>query len=83
MATGYAPLLIQMYATAVFDFTQGDNAYLMSGYAFMRAFFLILLFPRIIDWGRKWYVLRRRSVAMDAKDVPAELPRRLASLRRR
>ncbi|KAL2137750.1 hypothetical protein VTI28DRAFT_8385 [Corynascus sepedonium] len=58
LATGYAPLLIQMYATAVFGFKQGDNGWLMSEFAFMRAAFLIFLFPRIINKGRRWYLTR-------------------------
>ncbi|EAQ84293.1 hypothetical protein CHGG_10697 [Chaetomium globosum CBS 148.51] len=61
LATGYAPLLIQMYATAVFEFQQADNGWLMSGFAFMRAAFLIFLFPRIISGGRKWYMARERK----------------------
>lgn len=56
LATGYAPLLLQMYATAYFDFSQGDNGWLMSGNALMRSFFLFFIFPRIIDAGRKWWV---------------------------
>lgn len=48
-------MLIQMYATAVFDFNQADNGWLMSGYSFMRAFFLIFIFPKIISWGRRWF----------------------------
>lgn len=56
LATGYAPLLIQMYATAYFDFTQADNGWLMSGNALMRSFFLFFIFPQIITWGRRWFV---------------------------
>ncbi|KAF5023277.1 hypothetical protein F66182_4658 [Fusarium sp. NRRL 66182] len=52
LATGYAPLLIQMYATAAFNFSQGDNGWLMSEFAIMRSVFLLFLFPRIIAWGR-------------------------------
>lgn len=52
LATGYAPLLIQMYATAAFDFDQGNNGWLMSEFAFMRSLFLIFMFPPIIAWGR-------------------------------
>jgi hypothetical protein len=58
LATGYAPLLIQMYATAAFDFNQADNGWLMSGYAFMRAIFLIFIFPRVISSGRHWFSRR-------------------------
>lgn len=54
LATGYAPLLIQMYATAAFDFSQGDNGWLMAEFAFMRSLFLIFLFPRIISLGRRF-----------------------------
>ncbi|KAJ4286582.1 hypothetical protein N0V88_008005 [Collariella sp. IMI 366227] len=58
LATGYAPLLIQMYATAVFEFKQSDNGWLMSGFACMRAAFLLFLFPHIINSGRKWHIIR-------------------------
>ncbi|UKZ52995.1 hypothetical protein TrVGV298_006782 [Trichoderma virens] len=57
LATDYAPLLTQLYATAAFDFDQGDNGWLMFEFAFMRSVFLILLFPRIISFGR--YILKR------------------------
>ncbi|RFU79640.1 hypothetical protein TARUN_2581 [Trichoderma arundinaceum] len=57
LATDYAPLLIQMYATAAFDFDQADNGWLMSEFAFMRSIFLILIFPRIISFGR--YLVKR------------------------
>ena len=53
LATGYAPLLIQMYATAAFDFNQGDNGWLMFEFALMRSMFLIFMFPSIISWGRR------------------------------
>ncbi|PSR92297.1 major facilitator superfamily domain-containing protein [Coniella lustricola] len=56
LATGYAPLLIQMYATAYFDFTQADNGWLMSGNALVRSFFLFFIFPRIIATGRRWWI---------------------------
>ncbi|KAL5090201.1 hypothetical protein Trisim1_004721 [Trichoderma cf. simile WF8] len=59
LATDYAPLLTQLYATAAFDFDQGDNGWLMFEFAFMRSFFLIILFPRIINFGR--YMLKRNS----------------------
>ncbi|KAL7920711.1 major facilitator superfamily domain-containing protein [Trichoderma austrokoningii] len=59
LATDYAPLLIQMYATAAFDFDQADNGWLMSEFSFMRSIFLILLFPRIINFGR--HLMKRAS----------------------
>ncbi|KAK0667085.1 hypothetical protein QBC41DRAFT_366416 [Cercophora samala] len=55
LATGYAPLLMQLYATAKFDFKQTENGWLTSGFAFMRGMFLIFAFPRIITRGRCWY----------------------------
>lgn len=55
LATGYAPLLIQMYATAAFGFRPTDNGYLMASNALIRGLFLIFLFPRIISGGRRWY----------------------------
>ncbi|KAL7947073.1 major facilitator superfamily domain-containing protein [Trichoderma barbatum] len=59
LATDYAPLLTQLYATAAFDFDQGDNGWLMFEFAFMRSIFLILLFPRIITFGR--YLMKRNA----------------------
>ncbi|KAK2611710.1 hypothetical protein N8I77_005034 [Diaporthe amygdali] len=56
LATSYGPLLIQMYATAYFDFNQADNGWLMSGNALCRSVFLFFVFPRIIDAGRDWWV---------------------------
>jgi hypothetical protein len=44
-----------MYATAVFDFNQADNGWLMSEFSFTRSLFLIFLFPRIVSHGRNWY----------------------------
>ncbi|SPQ27116.1 0050d09d-caac-4cd7-b330-12177742f36c [Thermothielavioides terrestris] len=75
LATGYAPLLIQMYATAVFEFRQGDNGWLMSEFAFMRAAFLIFLFPRIISRGRKWHMARSTE-----QRAPEAEPRRSSRL---
>ncbi|KAH7627185.1 major facilitator superfamily domain-containing protein [Sordaria sp. MPI-SDFR-AT-0083] len=74
LATDFAAMLIQMYATAVFEFHQSDNGWLMSEFAMMRAVFLIVLFPRIISYGRKWYAKRqsqrrpRRESISDARD---------------
>ncbi|KAK3491129.1 major facilitator superfamily domain-containing protein [Neurospora hispaniola] len=74
LATDFAAMLIQMYATAVFGFHQSDNGWLMSEFALMRAVFLILLFPRIISSGRKWYAKRqsqrqpRRDSISDERD---------------
>lgn len=51
-----------MYATAEFDFDQANNGWLMSEFAFMRSIFLIFMFPRIIDLGRRrWNSRVRRN----------------------
>lgn len=74
LATSYAPILLQMYATAVFNFDQAKNGWLMSGNSFMRAIFLIFIFPRIISTGRKWFVSldkKRVAAAAAAGSIPA------------
>lgn len=72
LATGYAPLLLQMYATAYFDFDQSDNGWLMSGNALCRSAFLFFIFPRIIDTGRKWWVKK----PLDSEHTPAHTKQR-------
>lgn len=77
LATGYAPLLIQMYATAYFDFSQADNGWLMSGNALMRSFFLFFIFPQIIAGGRKWFLSRwKKSVGPSQQATKPNKPRR-------
>jgi hypothetical protein len=44
-ATGYAPLLIQVYATSAFDFNQEKNGWLLSEFGFVQSFYLVLYFP--------------------------------------
>ena len=53
LATGYAPILIQMYSTAVLGFVSSENGYLMAGNSLMRGMYLIFLFPKIIHTGRR------------------------------
>jgi hypothetical protein len=60
-----------MYATAEFQFQQGDNGWLMSGFAFMRAAFLILLFPYIIRNGRKWYLAKNTEEVTREAGLPS------------
>jgi hypothetical protein len=55
LATGYAPILIQMYSTAVLGFVSSENGYLMAGNSLMRGMYLIFLFPKIIHMGRRWF----------------------------
>lgn len=72
VATGYAPLLIQMYATAAFNFSQADNGLMMSEFSFVRSLFLIFAFPCIIAWGRHVYSPRRKALAVAAAAAAAQ-----------
>ncbi|KAF3810635.1 hypothetical protein GCG54_00013877 [Colletotrichum gloeosporioides] len=67
LATGYAPILIQLYSTAAFNFLPTENSYLMASNSLIRGVFLIFLFPKIIDSGRKWYIERSE------KELPSEV----------
>ncbi|KAF4917791.1 hypothetical protein CGCVW01_v009528 [Colletotrichum viniferum] len=67
LATGYAPILIQLYSTAAFNFLPTENSYLMASNSLIRGIFLILIFPRIMDSGRKWYTERFE------KELPSEV----------
>ncbi|KAM3438334.1 hypothetical protein MY4824_003356 [Beauveria thailandica] len=69
LATDYAPLLIQMYATAAFNFNQASNGLLMSEFALMRGIFLLVLFPRAITLGRRLLASKRaRSMQQPARE---------------
>jgi hypothetical protein len=54
LATGYIPTLLQMYATDIYGFGTTENGYLISLNSFLRGIFLTLMFPQIINIGRKW-----------------------------
>ncbi|KAI1262618.1 major facilitator superfamily transporter [Xylariaceae sp. FL1019] len=54
-ASGYAPLLLQLYATSEFNFNTTQNGYLMFGISSIRGLFLLLIFPKIISKGRSWF----------------------------
>ncbi|EMD87193.1 hypothetical protein COCC4DRAFT_75844 [Bipolaris maydis ATCC 48331] len=54
LATGYIPVLLQMYATAEFSFGTKENGALIFLYSSLRGGFLSLVFPRIIAAGRNW-----------------------------
>lgn len=66
LATGYAPVLIQMYATAAFDFHPSELGYLMATNSLIRGFFLIFAFPKIISTGRKWFANSEKRATMSA-----------------
>ncbi|KAL4900086.1 hypothetical protein BDW74DRAFT_183042 [Aspergillus multicolor] len=76
LATGFAPILIQMYATAVFAFQPTENGYLMATNSLIRGIFLILFFPRIITAGRKWFSkpLQENDIndSVSAKGLPTD-----------
>jgi hypothetical protein len=70
-----------MYATTEFEFRQSDNGWLMSGFAFMRAIFLIFLFPGIIAKGRERYLGRlpegdSAASRRNSEDCVTDLPTR-------
>ncbi|KAI4662912.1 uncharacterized protein J4E79_004223 [Alternaria viburni] len=54
LATGYIPILLQMYATVEFNFGPKENGALIFLYSALRGGFLSLIFPIIVAAGRKW-----------------------------
>ncbi|RDW59982.1 hypothetical protein BP5796_11588 [Coleophoma crateriformis] len=83
LATGYIPILLQMYGTDIFHFGTTENGYLISLNSFMRGLFLTLVFPKIISVGRTWMVDKARSKDAEtgaaqtfrALDVPGNINR--------
>jgi hypothetical protein len=65
-----------MYATAVFEFDQGNNGWLMFEFAFVQSIFLIFMFPTIISKGRKWFKSGNppKEVVNDQPNDTAVLP---------
>lgn len=63
LATGYIPVLLQMYATDVLDFGTTENGWLISINSLIRGCFLTFAFPAIIAGGRRW--TERRDANMD------------------
>lgn len=55
LATGFIPVLLQMYATDVYGFGTTENGYLISLNSFIRGIFLTSVFPHIISYGRARY----------------------------
>lgn len=87
-ATGYIPVLLQMYATDAFEFTPNENGWLISVNCLVRGLFLTLAFPTIISRGRKW--LDKRSISktsgqisrLKGSDYLPSAPTHLASVSR-
>ncbi|KAF4459835.1 major facilitator superfamily transporter [Fusarium albosuccineum] len=74
LATDYAPFMIQMYATAEFDFNQAENGWLMSGWAIMRSIFLLFIFPYIITLGLRWFTSRQPNKDINCEEHASEIP---------
>lgn len=71
LATGYIAVLLQMYATAEFQFSTSQNGALIFLYSSLRGGFLSLVFPRIITTGRHW--LGSTSSKKEADDQEDEV----------
>ncbi|ROT42643.1 major facilitator superfamily transporter [Sodiomyces alkalinus F11] len=75
-ATGYAPILIQMYATSRFQFGTTENGILMSGNSLIRGVFLMFIFPKLIDVGRRWFASSAAGPTASRADLGGEPLRR-------
>jgi MFS family permease len=65
LATGYIPVLLQMYSTDALNFGASENGWLISLNSLIRGLFLTFAFPVIISKGRSW--LDRRQSTTDDK----------------
>lgn len=84
-ATGYIPVLLQMYATDAFGFTPNENGWLISVNCLVRGLFLTLAFPEIISRGRRWLDKRNKSKSpapshLKGSDYLPSAPAHLASV---
>jgi len=74
LATGYIPVLLQLYSTDVLGFGTTENGALISMNSMVRGLFLTLAFPKIISSGRKWMNGRKEEARITKDtDIP-ELP---------
>ncbi|KAH8646642.1 major facilitator superfamily transporter [Xylariales sp. PMI_506] len=69
-ASGYAPSLLQLYATAEFDWKTTENGWLMFGNSLIRGLFLIIIFPKIIAAGRVWFNRQPDSNETSDDEIP-------------
>lgn len=74
LATGYIPVLLQMYATDVYGFGTTENGYLISLNSFVRGLFLTLVFPKIIAAGRNWLGSKDQKHETPKDSVIPDLP---------
>lgn len=72
LATGYAPVLIQMYAISAFNFQSTHLGYLMASNSLIRGFFLMFAFPRIIDAGRRWFTTAAAQRKLIGQNRPTD-----------
>lgn len=72
LATGYIPVLLQMYSTDEFGFGTTENGNLIFLYALLRGLFLMFAFPRIINIGRAWMKQRNKTHSINENGKPAE-----------
>ncbi|KAF2771094.1 MFS general substrate transporter [Teratosphaeria nubilosa] len=82
LATGYAPALIQMYATSAFHFSSSENGYLMALNSSIRGLFLIFAFPRLIAAGRRYVQRQSKSNNLSTEAVRSVSKVRCESLPR-
>ncbi|KAH8601063.1 major facilitator superfamily domain-containing protein [Bisporella sp. PMI_857] len=82
LATGYIPVLLQLYSTDALGFGTRENGLLISLNSFIRGLFLTFVFPKIISAGRSWIssrssqppspMLSKNSAIPDLPHSPAE-----------
>ncbi|KAI1398280.1 hypothetical protein F4819DRAFT_468928 [Hypoxylon fuscum] len=73
-ASGYAPILLQMYATSEFNFGTTENGWLMFGNSAIRGIFLLFMFPKIISAGRVWFNGTHASTESRKPDSESHIP---------
>jgi MFS family permease len=73
LATGYMAVLLQMYATAEFNFGTKENGALIFLYSSLRGGFLSLAFPRIIAIGRKWLGDGQKPEEGEEREAPVQV----------
>ena len=69
-ATGYIPVLLQMYATGTFGFQASENSRLVGLNFVVRAIFLSFGFPAIIEGGRRWLNPRQQEAEHRSSGYP-------------
>ncbi|KAH8889077.1 MFS general substrate transporter [Thozetella sp. PMI_491] len=76
LATGYAPILIQMYAMNRFGFRPAENGSLMALNFVARGIFLMVVFPAIISSGRAWFARteegRKTALESQGEGIPTQ-----------